>query len=303
MNPAPNHATHHATKLRTLLASGEIIVAPGGYDGLSASLIQRAGFAAMYLSGASLAYTRFGRPDIGLVSMSGVADTIAAIRDRVTMPIIVDADNGYGNTLNVWRTVRQFERMGASAIQLEDQSLPKRCGHLPGKSLISSDEMVAKVRAAVDARTHPDTLLLIRTDAIAVEGFEAALARAHAYLEAGADALFIEAPENLEQMRRIVAEFGSRVPLLANMVEGGSTPLKSAGELQALGFAIAIFPGALVRAYTYMANEFLSVLKNTGSTDSYRPRMLDLQELNALLGTPELLEKSARYEKPEHEKP
>lgn len=286
----------HATQLRQLLASGEIVLAPGGYDALSAALIERAGFKAMYLSGASLAYTRFGRPDVGLVGMSEVADTIALIRDRVKLPLIVDADNGYGNALNVWRTVRQFERMGASAIQLEDQQLPKRCGHLPGKSLVTQAEMVAKVRAACDARAHADTVLLIRTDAIAVEGLDAALRRAEAYLEAGADALFIEAPENLEQMHRIVAEFGSRVPLLANMVEGGSTPLQSASQLQELGFSIAIFPGALVRAHTYMAQEFLARLQQDGSTNGYRARMLDLQGLNNVLGTTELLEMSAAYE-------
>lgn len=285
-----------ASTLRRLLAGPDILVAPGGYDGLSAALIERAGFGAVYLSGASLAYTRFGRPDLGLVSMNEVADTIAVMRDRVALPLIVDADNGYGNALNVARTVRHFERMGASAIQLEDQQLPKRCGHLAGKRLVSAEEMVAKVRAAVDARANPDTVLLIRTDAIAVEGIDAALRRAEAYLEAGADALFIEAPESVEQMQRIVREFGARVPLLANMVEGGSTPVQSAAQLQQLGFSLAIFPGALVRAYTFMAEEFLGQLASSGSTAGYRPRMLDLDGLNALLGTRELLERSAAYE-------
>jgi len=287
---------NHAATLRRLLAGPDILVAPGAYDGLSAALVERAGFGAVYLSGASLAYTRFGRPDLGLVSMNEVADTIAVMRDRVNLPLIVDADNGYGNALNVARTVRHFERMGASAIQLEDQQLPKRCGHLPGKRLVGADEMVAKVRAAVDARANPDTVLLIRTDAIAVEGIDAALRRAEAYLEAGADALFIEAPESVEQMRRIVAEFGARVPLLANMVEGGSTPVQSAAQLQELGFSLAIFPGALVRAFTFMAEEFLGQLAREGSTAGYRPRMLDLDGLNALLGTRELLERSAAYE-------
>lgn len=287
----------HAQTLRRLLAGPDILVAPGCYDGLSAALVEGAGFGAAYLSGASLAYTRFGRPDLGLVSMSEVADTIAVIRDRVTLPLIVDADNGYGNTLNVARTVRQFERMGASAIQLEDQQLPKRCGHLPGKRLVTEGEMVAKVRAAVDARANPDTVLLIRTDAIAVEGIDAALRRAEAYLEAGADALFIEAPESIDQMQRIVREFGARVPLLANMVEGGATPVHAAADLQALGFSLAIFPGALVRAYTFMAQEFLGQLAQSGSTDGYRARMLDLGGLNDLLGTGALLERSAAYER------
>lgn len=286
----------HAATLRRLLAGPEILVAPGGYDGLSAALIERAGFGAVYLSGASLAYTRFGRPDLGLVSMSEVAETVAVIRDRISIPLIVDADNGYGNTLNVARTVRQFERAGASAIQIEDQQLPKRCGHLPGKRLVTQDEMVAKVRAAVDARDNPDTVLLIRTDAIAVEGIDAALRRAEAYLKAGADALFIEAPESLDQMRRIVSEFGARVPLLANMVEGGSTPVQSSARLQDIGFSLAIFPGALVRAYTFMAEQFLGSLARSGSTDAWRAQMLDLGGLNALLGTDTLLKRSAAYE-------
>ncbi len=287
----------HARQLRTLLEGPEIVVAPGGYDGLSAMLIRQAGFAAMYLSGASLAYTRFGRPDIGLVSMAEVAETVCAIRERIDeFPLVVDADNGYGNALNVRRTVQLFERMGASAIQLEDQSLPKRCGHLPGKSLIATADMAAKLRAATDARRDDDTVIVARTDAVAVEGFDAALERAAAYLEAGADVLFVEAPRTVEQMRAVVAAFGARAPLLANMVEGGQTPLSSASELQALGYRIAIFPGALVRAHAAMATRFLASLKTHGSTQPWRAEMLDFDGLNALLGTRELLELSASYE-------
>ncbi|TRX55047.1 oxaloacetate decarboxylase [Thalassomonas sp. M1454] len=286
----------HAKTLRKLINDKEILIAPGGYDGLSASLIQQGGFNAMYLSGASIAYTRFGRPDIGLVSMNEVAETLAVIRERVDFPIIVDGDTGFGNAINTQRTVKLFERMGASAIQLEDQVMPKRCGHLKGKALISKEEMAGKVRAAVDARENPDTMIIARTDAIAVEGFDAAIARAKAYYEAGADMLFIEAPENLEQMQIINQTFNGKVPLLANMVEGGSTPIKAASDLQDMGYSLVIFPGAMVRAYTFMAQEFLASLKENQNTKPYQDRMLDLGGLNKLLGTDEILANGQKYE-------
>ena len=213
--------------LKTRIGEG-FLLAPGVYDALSALLAQRGNAEAVYLSGASIAYTRFGRPDIGLVTMTEVAEVIAAIADRIDIPMIVDADNGFGNALNVQRTVRTFERVGAAALQLEDQTMPKRCGHLAGKTLIPTDEMVGKIRAACDARTTEDTLIVARTDAIAVEGFERALARAESYLEAGADVLFIEAPRTLNEMQTITTQFGRRIPLLANMVEGGHTPVLNA---------------------------------------------------------------------------
>lgn len=286
----------HAQLLRQLISAPEILVAPGGYDALSASLIEKSGFEAMYLSGASIAYTRFGRPDIGLVSMNEVAETISVIRERTNLPMIVDADTGFGNAINVQRTVKLFERCGASAIQLEDQQMPKRCGHLKGKSLVSQAEMVGKIRAAVDARANPDTMIIARTDAIAVEGFESALLRAMAYYQAGADMLFIEAPESLEQMQQLNQVFAGKIPLLANMVEGGSTPIEKAQDLQNMGYNLAIFPGALVRAYTYMAQEFLASLKDHGNTNQYRDRMLDLTGLNTLLGTDEILANGKQYE-------
>lgn len=286
----------HAARLKELIQAPEILLAPGGFDALSASLIEKAGFGAMYLSGASIAYTRLGRPDIGLVSMSEVADTISLIRERSALPMIVDADTGFGNALNVQRTVRLFERSGASAIQLEDQQMPKRCGHLKGKSLVSASEMVGKIRAAVDARDSEHTLIIARTDAIAVEGFEQAMNRAYAYYEAGADVLFIEAPESLAQMQHMNSQFQHKIPLLANMVEGGNTPLQSAKDLQQLGYQLVIFPGAMVRAYTFMAQQFLADLKQHGNTASWRDNMLDLTSLNQLLGTDALLELGKSYE-------
>src|SRR6186713_3537147 len=207
------------TTLRSRLAAPPILVAPGVYDALTAHLAERAGFSAVYVSGAGIAYTRLGRPDIGLVAMSEVADTVALIRDRVGSHLIVDADTGYGNALNVVRTVREFERAGANAIQLEDQDFPKRCGHLDGKALIPADEMCGKIRAAVDARRSRETLIVARTDAVAVEGFERAIERATMYREAGADVLFVEAPRSGDDLARINSVLGSSVPLMANMVE------------------------------------------------------------------------------------
>jgi 2-methylisocitrate lyase-like PEP mutase family enzyme len=278
------------------LGGADIVVAPGVYDALSALLVQQAGFETAYLSGASLAYTRFGRPDIGLIGMREVADTVTAIRERIDIDLVVDADTGYGNALNVIRTVREFERAGATAIQLEDQDLPKRCGHLAGKSLVSADEMVGKLKAAVDTRRDADTVILARTDAIAVEGYEAAIERAERYLEAGADVLFIEAPENRDQMVDMNQRFAGRAPLLANMVEGGKTPVSGAEDLQSLGYSIVIFPGGTVRAVSFVMQEYMAHLRETGSTDLWRNRMFDFNGFNALIGTPEMLAKGETYD-------
>lgn len=282
--------------LKQRLDEQHILLAPGVYNALSGLIAAQAGAEAVYLSGASIAYTRLGRPDIGLVSMTEVAETIAALRDRIDLPIIVDADNGFGNALNVQRTVRAFERAGANALQLEDQTMPKRCGHLDGKSLIPADEMAGKIRAACDARASDETLIIGRTDAIAVEGFEAAIARAEAYAAAGADILFIEAPQSMEQITRIVELFGGRVPLMANMVEGGMTPIVNAAELEKLGFSIVIFPGGIVRAIAATQRDYYRNLVATGSNEAFRKRMFDFAGLNALIGTPELLATGKGYD-------
>ena len=233
--------------LRTRLKASEILIAPGIYDGLTAALATDAGFEALYLSGAAVAYTRLGRPDIGLSTASEMADTMALIADRTDLPVIMDADTGFGNALNARRTMVSYERAGAAALQVEDQTYPKRCGHLSDKSLITATEMTGKIAAMADARRH-DTLIIARTDAIAVEGFNAAMDRASAYVEAGADVLFIEAPRDRDELGRIPETFRGQVPLLANMVEGGATPISSAQDLQAMGFDIVIFPGGIVRA-------------------------------------------------------
>ena len=280
--------------MRDRLRRKPILVAPGVYDAFGALLAEQAGFEALYLSGASIAYTKLGRPDIGLVSVSEVEATLAAICDRVRLPVIVDADTGFGNALNVIRTVRQLERAGAAAIQLEDQSTPKRCGHLEGKSLVPAAEMAGKLKAAVDSRSS--ALIIARTDAIAVEGLEPALERAERYLEAGADVLFIEAPRSLDEMKAVTQRLSTRIPLLANIVEGGKTPLLPAASLEALGFALVIFPGGLARRLGHAAREYLEALKRDGSTDALRERMLDFAGLNQALGTPEMLKLGKKYD-------
>src|SRR2546423_12523285 len=219
-----------AETLRARLSQKPIAVAPGVYDAFTALVAAQAGFETLYVSGAAIAYTKLGRPDIGLVSMSEVAETVTLIRDRVDAHTIVDADTGYGNAINVVRTVRAFERAGANAIQLEDQDFPKRCGHLDGKALIPADEMIGKIKAALDTRASADTLIVARTDAVAVEGFERAIERTTRYAQAGADMLFVEAPKSREELARITKALPG-MSLMANMVEGGKTPMLPAAEL------------------------------------------------------------------------
>jgi len=283
-------------KLKQRLAEPRPLLAPGIYDALSALVAEQAGFEAVYLSGASIAYTRLGRSDVGLTTATEVEDTLARITDRVSLPVIVDADTGFGNALNVQRTVRSFERAGAAMIQLEDQVFPKRCGHLDGKSVISAAEMCGKLRAALEGRRSAETLILARTDALAVEGLDAALERAEAYVACGVDALFVEALRSPAQMDAACARFAARVPLLANMVEGGKTPVQSASELGARGFRIVIFPGGTARAVTHALRAYYGNLHATGTTAAWRDRMLDFDGLNELIGTPALLERGRRYE-------
>jgi 2-methylisocitrate lyase-like PEP mutase family enzyme len=218
------------------------------------------------------------------------------VRDRVATPLLVDADNGYGNALNVQRTVRLFERAGASAIQLEDQSYPKRCGHLQEKRLVPAPEMVGKIKAACDARTDGETLIIARTDAVAVEGFEAAIKRATLYRDAGADVLFVEAPGSKTQLEDIPRQLGNGIPLMANMVEGGMTPVTNAKTLQAMGYALVIFPGGVVRAMAHTAAAFYATLMADGTSDAFRNQMFDFDGLNAAIGTPEMLALGKRYE-------
>ena len=285
----------HST-FKQRLQQPQAVLAPGVYDALTALIAEQAGFEALYLSGASIAYTRLGRSDIGLTTATEVADTLARITERVNLPVITDADTGFGNALNTMRTVKLFERAGAAMLQLEDQTFPKRCGHLDGKSVIPAGEMCGKLKAALDARTSQDTLILARTDALAIEGLDAALDRAERYLECGVDALFIEALRTPEQMDAACRRFGQRIPLLANMVEGGKTPVQSAAELQARGFRIVIFPGGTARAVAHTLQAYYASLHQHQTTAPWQSKMLDFDGLNDVIGTTELMAQGKRYE-------
>lgn len=268
--------------LRKRLAQDEILVVPGVYDGLMAKLVEKAAFEAVYLSGAGVSYSTYGQPDLGLITQTEMAQRVAAVARATNLPLIADGDTGYGNAINVMQTVRLFEQAGAQAVQLEDQHFPKRCGHLSGKSLIEVDEMVGKIRAACDARTSDDFLIIARTDARSVLGLDEALQRGRAYVDAGADILFIESPYTIEELEQISRRFED-IPLMANMVEGGKTPLLSAAQLQDMGYSLVIFPNSLTRHFAYTGLQFLNALKADGTTMPQLDQMMDHQALNALL--------------------
>jgi carboxyvinyl-carboxyphosphonate phosphorylmutase len=281
------------TRMRQLVEGREILVAPGAYDALTAKLVERAGFQALYMTGAGISYTLMGMPDLGLVTYSEMVERAGRMAEATDLPILADGDNGYGNALNVQRTVRGFERAGIAAIQLEDQQAPKRCGHLEGKRLIPMGEMRGKLKAALDARTDPDFLIVARTDARSVSGLEEAIERAQAYAEVGADVIFVESPRSEAELKTVAGAVHR--PLLANMVENGLTPLLSAVELQALGYGIVIFPGALTRFIARQAQGFLERLRDRGTTRDLLGEMLDFRELNSLLGLEQFKALDARY--------
>ncbi len=281
--------------LRNRLGKKKILVVPGVYDAFGAMMAERAGFEALYLSGASIAYTKLGSPDIGLITLNELESVVGNVCERSALPIIVDADTGFGNALNVQRTIKLLERAGAAAIQIEDQSLPKRCGHLDGKTLVNAVEMNGKIKAALDARSNNDTVIIARTDAIGVEGYDLAMERAAGFIESGADILFIEAFQNVKQIAGAVEQFGEKIPLLVNMVEGGKTPMLPAAELETMGFSVVIFPGGLVRAIAHTAEQYFASLNEMGSTRDYQNRMFNFKELNELLGTDRILETGKQY--------
>ena len=271
------------TLLRKLLKEEEILLAPGCFNALSARLVEQAGFKAVYISGAALAGNFLGYPDIGLTTMSEVLENVRNIVRVTSLPVICDADTGFGNAINMMRTVREFESTGLAGIQIEDQVMPKKCGHTEGKLLISKAEMVQKVKAAVDARQDPDFVLVVRTDAIAVNGLGDALDRAKVYQEAGADVIFVEAPRTVEEMRRICATI--RAPLLANMVEGGGkTPVLPLEELKKIGYKLVIYPVSAHMAAIKAMQEVLAVLKQEGTTARFASRMVPFQEMFEVVG-------------------
>jgi methylisocitrate lyase len=280
------------TQLRQLLREPGIIVAPGAYDCLTAKLIAREGFPAVYMTGAGTALTRLGQPDLGFATLSEMVTNAAAMASTVAIPLIADADTGYGGALNVYRTVREYEKAGVAALHIEDQVFPKRCGHLEGKQVVPTEEMVIKLRAAVEARTDEDFVLIARTDALAVTGLDDTLRRCHAYIEAGADVLFVEALRKREEIERIVREV--HVPLLYNFVEHGKSPLLPVDELQRLGFKVVIFPGSIMLAVLPLVRQILTEIRQRGTTEALLDRMTDVVELFETMGLSDMLALDAR---------
>lgn len=284
--------------LATLMAPGadgqrQGVQIPGCWDALTALLIEQAGFKAAFLTGGGLAMARLGRPDLGLVTASELVDTVMQITDRIGIPLIVDGDTGFGNAMTLQRLVRQLERAGAAAVQIEDQSFPKRCGHMGGKQVVPLDEAVGRIRAAVDTRQNMH--IVARTDALAIEGIDAAMDRAEAYLEAGADFLFIEGPRSLFEAQKIASRFGARVPLIHNLVEGGVSPGTNGRDFFAMGYAAMLHPLLLMHAMVGMAPRLFSVLRDSGSTDALSGEMADLRDMNRLTGADAMIEDAQRY--------
>ncbi len=295
MDAPAAHATPAASpgaRLRALLSQGRTLMAPGVADALGARLVRAHGFEAIYMTGAGTTAVRLGMPDVGLLTMSEMVDNAGRIAEASGLPLIADADNGYGGVLNVQRTVRAYERAGVAAIHLEDQVIPKRCGHLAGKQLVPADEMVAKLRAAVDARVDPGFVLIARTDAIAVEGFDAAIERAQRYREAGADMLFVEAP-GPEQLPLIAPRL--RAPLLYNMAASGKTPFLALAEIERLGFSLVIYPNWILLAAMRAAGRVLATLKSTGSIAPVLDDVATFREFFDLMGMDAVQQCEARY--------
>jgi methylisocitrate lyase len=280
------------TQLRQLLREPGIIVAPGAYDCLTARLIAREGFPAVYMTGAGTALTRLGQPDLGFATLSEMVTNAAAMASTVAIPLIADADTGYGGALNVYRTVREYEKAGVAALHIEDQVFPKRCGHLDGKQVVPTEEMVIKLRAAVEARTDEDFVLIARTDALAVTGLDDTLRRCHAYVEAGADVLFVEALRTREEIERVVREVPA--PLLYNFVEHGKSPLLPVDELQRMGFKVVIFPGSIMLAVLPLVRQILAEIRQRGTTDALLDRMTNVVELFETVGLSDMLALDAR---------
>ena len=272
-------------KLRDLLNRREAFLLPGVANALTARVIEDIGFKAIYVTGAGVTNTYLGMPDIGLISVTELADNVAAMREAVALPLIVDADTGFGNAINVGRTVKTLERAGANAIQLEDQDFPKRCGHFSGKHVIPRGEMVQKIHAAVDARTDPDLVILARTDAIAVNGFEDAIERASAYIEAGADMTFVEAPRSEDEMRDIPKRL--RVPQLVNIVAGGLTPMMEFDKLAGMGFTMILYANAALQASVAGMQKVLGHLHTRGSLDGVMPLLAGFEERQRLVSKPQ----------------
>ena len=281
--------------LRQMMTGKQIVVAPGAHDALTAKIIEQVGFSAVYMTGYGQAASHLGKPDVGLLTLTEMVARASNIVEAVNVPVIADADTGFGNAVNVMRTLREYEKAGVAAIQLEDQVAPKKCGHMTGRQVVSKEEMVGKIKAAADVRTDPDLMIIARTDARTVHGIGEALERAKAYEEVGADILFIESPETVEEMKQITTSF--KVPVLANMVEGGRTPFLPVQDLQGLGYDLVIFPTASTYLVTKALTRLMTVLKDTGTTASLIPEMITFEEFNDLIGLTKIREIESIYVK------
>jgi 2,3-dimethylmalate lyase len=275
------------------LQAKEILMIPVAHDPLCANIIQRAGFKVVGCGGYANSAALLGAPDIELLTLTEMTDAVWRFADAVDLPVFADGDNGHGNSTNVQRTVKQFEKAGAASVMLEDQVSPKRCGHMSSKHVVPTDEFLAKIRAAVDARSDQDLTILARTDAIGVKGLSEAVDRAQQCVEAGADWVFLEAPETLEQLRQIPQLVS--VPTLANMIPGGRTPNLPASELQSIGFAAVIFPTVFTYAFAKLATDIASELLRTGTTTPFHDRMIEFEEFNELVGLPRIRQAEQRY--------
>jgi len=282
------------TALGELLAAGEMVLAPGCYDALGARLVEDAGFGAAYMTGFGSAAARLGRPDIGLMTLPEMVDNARRIVDAVDIPVIADADTGYGNPINVIRTIREYEAAGVAAVHLEDQVMPKKCGHMEGKQLIQPAEMAAKVSAAVAARRSPEFLIIARTDARAPEGLESAIERARLYRRAGADILFIEAPQSVQEIETVARRFEG-VPLLFNYAEGAKTPPVDYEFLRELGFALVIFPISMLLVATAAMRSALARIKDDGSPVNLLSTLIPFNDFLDFIGMPEVRELERRF--------
>lgn len=281
------------TRFRQLMKSGKIIVAPGAFNAFSAKIIEQAGFDAVYMTGYGASADLLGLPDYGFLTMTEMANHASRMASAVNIPVIADGDTGYGNALNVRRTIAEYEKAGVAAIHLEDQVMPKRCGHMEGKQVIEALEFAKKIEAAVDARTDPDFVIIARTDARAVFGLDEAIRRAKMALAAGADMIFVEAPQSVDELKRVADEIDA--PLMANMIEHGKTPLLSAQELEQMGYTLVIYPLATLYMAARAVQEAAAELKARGTTAGLVNRMLAFHEFNALVGLGELQKLEQKY--------
>jgi methylisocitrate lyase len=272
------------TRLRDLIAAPDILIMPGVHDALGARLAEAAGFSAITAGGYGATATLLGRPDSSQLSLTELSEMYSRLCDATALPLLADADTGFGNVTNVVRAVKLYEKAGVAGLFIEDQVFPKRCGHMAGKAVVSRADWLAKIKAALDARVDPDLIIMARTDALAVHGIDDAIERAQLAREAGADLLFVEAPTDVGQMRRICAEIPG--PCLANNIETGLSPLLSADELQAIGYAVVVFPVAATYAVAYALRDLFATIKRTGSTAEFLPRLVAFGEFNELVGLP-----------------